>query len=51
MSILPLAPETFKTQNTRFFKVMLSNIFSNEKVVTDNFYAFVLNRFLSILKI
>jgi hypothetical protein len=37
MSISCLVPETFETQNTWFFKIMLTNIFLYEKVVTDNF--------------
>ena len=47
MSKSSVAPETFKTQNTRFLKVMLSNIFLNEKVVTDFFGSFKLDRLLS----
>ena len=37
MSKSPLSPETFKYENMRFLKVMLTNVFSKEKVVTVNF--------------
>ena len=47
MSKSSVAPETFKTQNTRFLKVMLSTIFFEWKVVTDFFCSFNLDRFLS----
>jgi hypothetical protein len=47
MSKTPFAPETFKTQNTRFLKVMLTNIFSGEKNDTDNFSFVQIGPFLS----
>jgi len=49
MSILPFALEILKHKKHAIFKVMLTNIFFKEKVVTDNFYALHIASFLSII--
>ena len=45
MSKSPFAPETFKHKKHRFFKVIVTNIFAEEKIVTDNFSFVPFDRF------
>jgi hypothetical protein len=44
MSKTPFTPEVLKHKNMHFFKVIVTNIFSDEKVVTVIFSAFIVGR-------